>query len=179
VRRIALPTLLALIAVALVAAPARAQSSVQVSFSGRVTPGQEIGLTCPENYTLGTGVANFYRDPNGRVAVALNVNPTRYEYSPRGDATVSAFWTVPRGARFASATAECFQLTAVYIDETFTLAPGQETLVECPGGYWLDSNTVFVSNPEVAYTIGGTWVHFVNQTSTDQTVELTATCRLF
>jgi hypothetical protein len=40
--------------------------------------GSELTLSCPDGYTLGTGEADFYRDPGMRVPVALNVSPTRY-----------------------------------------------------------------------------------------------------
>jgi hypothetical protein len=100
----------------LAAPPALAANSIGVSFAGPVRPGQELVLSCPEGYTLGGGEADFYRDPQGRVPLPgqQNVSPTRYIFSPAGDRTVSAVWVVPRGARYANASAGCFATTSIY-----------------------------------------------------------------
>jgi hypothetical protein len=96
------------------ASPAGATHGIGVTYTGRVTPGEELVLSCPEFYTLGSGEADFYRDPRMRVPVALNVNPDRYVISPTGERTVSAVWVVPRGARYANAVAGCFAMTSIY-----------------------------------------------------------------
>jgi hypothetical protein len=95
------------------ASPAGATHGISVTYTGRVTPGEELVLSCPEFYTLGTGEADFYRDPRMRVPVALNVTPDRFIISPAGDRTVSAIWVVPRGARYADAFVGCFATTSI------------------------------------------------------------------
>jgi hypothetical protein len=105
---------LAAVVASLTASPAGATHGIGVSFTGRVTAGEELVLSCPDFYTLGNAEADFYRDPQMRVPVALNVYPDRYVYSPAGDRTVSAVWVVPRGARHADAFAGCFATTSFY-----------------------------------------------------------------
>jgi hypothetical protein len=95
------------------AAPALATHGTTITYTGPVKAGSELILSCPDGFTLGTGEADFYRDPKMRVPVALNVSPTRYIYSPTGDRTVSAVWAVPKGARYADAFAACFATISV------------------------------------------------------------------
>ena len=107
---------LALVAVAVaIAVPALADHApvvVTVSYTGPVTEGQEIALSCPGGYQVraesGRVVASatYYRDPNLRSVLAADVPPDAV-----GQFGVT--WIVPRGVRSASATMEC-----VLIDQT-------------------------------------------------------------
>jgi hypothetical protein len=108
VRRIATAVLIAA-ALALAAAPALAAQTISVTYAGPVKAGTELVLTCPEGYTGDPEPASFYRDPHGRVLL-LSKEADRLIYSPSGDATRSAVWTVPMGARYAEAVMHCYEM---------------------------------------------------------------------
>jgi hypothetical protein len=115
-RRI-VPLILATAALLLaMAAPAVASHSI--TYTGPVTAGSELILSCPDGFSLGSGEADFYRDPKMRVPVGLNVNPTRYIFSPTGDRTISAVWVVPKGARYADASIACGATTSISTSST-------------------------------------------------------------
>ena len=117
-RRI-VPLILATAALVLaMAAPAVASHSISITYTGPVKAGSELILSCPGGFTLGSGEADFYRDPKMRAPVELNVNPTSYIFSPTGDRTVSAVWFVPKGARYADASIVCSATTSISTSST-------------------------------------------------------------
>lgn len=105
-RRIATAVLIAA-ALVLTAVPALADTTV--TYAGPVTAGTELVLTCPEGHTGAAEGARFYRDPRGRVLLVTR-SWDRLIYSPDGQAIQSAVWIVPKGARYAEATMQCYEL---------------------------------------------------------------------
>ena len=147
-----LRVLLLAVALLAIAVPASAQETpeVTVTYSGRVTAGQFLELTCPDGLQvqmfLATGIvsasADFYRNERRTAVVALDV--------PSGGGGVNTQgWTVPKGARYADATLVCEPFPT---DLRFTGhfdAAGQEASVHCPADtpyVWTVSPIIFWSD---------------------------------
>lgn len=130
-RRIA-TVILVTAALALAAIPALASHSISVTYTGPVTPGEDLRLDCPEGFALVAGNADFYRDRAMRVSVALDVPPTEYVLWPHGGAYMAYVWTVPRGARFADVFIECSELppTTSFVKEG--ISDGSVVTFLCP-----------------------------------------------
>jgi hypothetical protein len=137
---------LAAVVASLTILPAAATHGIGVSFTGRVTAGEELVLSCPDHYTMGSAEADFYRDPGMRVPVALNVQPDRYVNSPTGERTVSAVWIVPRGARHATAGASCIPVTSIY--------SAAECVFDETTGQWVWQLNYTISNASAVDQVG-------------------------
>jgi hypothetical protein len=124
----ALVVLAASLLVVGLALPASAQQ-IPATFSGPVTAGQVITVTCPQGHTLEVsgGVPNagatFYRNTN-RKAVLSTPGPTSVT-------ATSASWLIPKGAKWADATVYCVPI----VTQTLTgvgQATGAPVVVDCP-----------------------------------------------
>lgn len=110
------------------ALPASAQQT-PATFSGPVTAGQTITVTCPEGHQvqLEGGAPNagvtFYRNTN-RKAVLSTPGPTSVT-------ATSASWLVPKGAKYADATAYCVPI-ATQLVTLLGQATGNPVTVNCP-----------------------------------------------
>jgi hypothetical protein len=161
-RRILTVATLTLLLVALAASPASAQATT-VTYTGPVEAGTFLELTCPEGtlvqYTQGStqisASASFFRNARMTAKVAVNLTPT-------GAGPVSVGWTVPRGARYATATLTC-EPPPVVMDASGTLdAAGQEAQVLCPADtpyVWSASPIVFESTDGNAYPLSETRIY--------------------
>ena len=177
-RRIAI--VVVLLGLLAVAAPAHAQSTYQGE--GPVIPGSVYSFDCGFGSEFISGEATFYARyglPGQRLLGTVQFTSlTNAEGRVYGGEV-----TAPRRADYWFYTVMCTEPAPppaeLHTDTTVTLQPGEEEFVACTGGYWLDADTVFVSNPELAYTITGTGIHFVNLTQQEQTAQVRFTCRLF
>jgi hypothetical protein len=128
-RRILTVATLTLLLVGLAASPASAQATT-VTYTGPVEAGTFLELTCPEGtlvqYTQGNTLisasASFFRNKRMTAEVAVNVTP--------GGGPVSVGWTVPTGARYASAYLVC-EPPPVYVDYSGRFEAGEATVL-CP-----------------------------------------------
>jgi hypothetical protein len=164
-----LRVLLLAVALLVIAAPASAQETT-VTYSGRVTAGQFLELTCPEGTqvqifqaTSSTSAsASFYRNERRTAVVAVNQPPS-------GGSVNFVGWNVPKGARYADATLTCEPFP---VDKRFTgnfTAAGQEATVLCPADTpyaWTAGPIIFESDqgqstvlPETrVYDADGQWI---------------------
>jgi hypothetical protein len=117
------------------ALPASAQQT-PATFSGPVTAGQTITVTCPEGHQvqLEGGAPNagvtFYRNTN-RKAVLSTPGPTSVT-------ATSASWLVPKGAKYADATVYCVPIVISQPLTAVEQATGAPVVLDCPGVYpWL------------------------------------------
>ena len=177
-RRIAVVALL--LGLLVVAAPAYAQSTY--TGEGPVFGGELIQFDCGFGSEFISGEATFY----ARYGLPGQRLLGTYQYTSIVNAegrTYGGEVTAPRRADYVFYTVMCTEPAPppaeLTTNTTVTLQPGEEEFVACTGGYWLDADTVYVSNPELAYTIGGTGIHFVNLTQQEQTAQVRFTCRLF
>jgi hypothetical protein len=123
---------LSLLLVALAASPASALETT-VEFTGPIEAGTFLELTCPEGtlvqYTQGntqiSASASFFRNRRMTAAVATNLAPTVL-----GPASVG--WTVPNGARYASASLVCEPPPVTVAYSGRFEVPGEQATVLCP-----------------------------------------------
>jgi hypothetical protein len=111
------------------ALPASAQQT-PATFSGPVTAGQTITVTCPEGHQvqLEGGAPNagvtYYRNVNRKVVLPAPSAPTSFT-------ATTASWTVPKGAKYADATAYCVPI-ATQLVTLLGQATGNPVTVNCP-----------------------------------------------
>jgi hypothetical protein len=116
--------------------PAGAQTNETVMFSGPVTAGETLTLTCPEGTHLaGPASATFFYSPNLR-GVIVTAGPDDLILDPTTGLWVGASWTVPIRARSAEAVIECMpSTTTVTASGVFGSTATQPVIVWCPVGY--------------------------------------------
>jgi hypothetical protein len=158
-RRILTVATLTLLLVALAASPASAQATT-VTYTGPVEAGTFLELTCPEGtivqYTQGntqiSASASFFRNRRMTAEVAVNLTPT-------GAGPVSVGWTVPKGARYASAYLVC-EPPPVTVDYSGRFeAAGEQATVLCPTEtpyVWAAGPTSFFGDSGASYPLDQT-----------------------
>jgi hypothetical protein len=158
-RRILTVATLTLLLVALAASPASALETT-VEFTGPVEAGTHLELTCPEGtivqYTQGgtqiSARASFYRNKRLTAAVATDLTPTTV-------GSVSVGWTVPKGARYASAFLVC-EPPPVTVDYSGRFeAAGEQATVLCPPEtpyVWAAGPTSFFGDSGASYPLDQT-----------------------
>jgi len=167
-RRILTVATLTLLLVALAASPASAQATT-VTYTGPVEAGTFLELTCPEGtlvqYTQGntqiSASASFFRNRQMTAEVAVNLAP--------GAGPVSVGWTVPKGARYASAYLVC-EPPPVMVDYSGRFeAAGEQVTVLCPPEtpyvwaagpvtFFADSGDRYLLSETRIYNDAGQWV---------------------
>ena len=167
-RRILTVATLILLLVGLAASPASAQATT-VTYTGPVEAGTFLELTCPEGtlvqYTQGntqiSASASFFRNKRMTAEVAVNVMP--------GGGPVSVGWTVPKGARYASAYLVC-EPPLVTVDYSGRFeAAGEQATVLCPPEtpyvwsagpvtFFADSGDSYPLSETRIYNDAGQWV---------------------
>jgi hypothetical protein len=126
---------LAAVVASLMILPAAASPGIGITYTGPVQAGTQLTLSCPEGYTAGSGEADFYRDPQMRVAVALNVSPDIYILWPDGHGYKTLGWTVPRGARYADAVIQCFEVPPTFSFVKTGVFDGTSVTFFCPSSH--------------------------------------------
>ena len=178
IRRLIVGGVTALIAPAFLAALAVPARAATVTFSGPVTAGSTLTVTCPEGERFVSGSATFYRSPK-----LSNVLGTRSRDSLVFDAdgnAVGAVWNVPKGAKSATASIDCEAIPppqTVSLDTVLTLEPNTSQVLSCPSGYVLDPATFTVQAPLIGYH-GADYIEVSNPTDQTATAAVTATCVL-
>ena len=167
-RRILTVATLILLLVGLAASPASAQATT-VTYTGPVEAGTFLELTCPEGtlvqYTQGntqiSASASFFRNKRMTAEVAVNLTP--------GGGPVSVGWTVPKGARYASAYLVC-EPPLVTVDYSGRFeAAGEQATVLCPPEtpyvwsagpvtFFADSGDSYPLSETRIYNDAGQWV---------------------
>jgi hypothetical protein len=158
-RRILTVATLTVLLVALAASPASALATT-VEFTGPVKAGTYLELTCPEGTTVqytqgGTQIsarASFYRNKQLTAAVATDLTPTVV-------GAVAVGWTVPKGARYASAFLVCEPPTVTVDYSGRFQAAGEQVTVLCPPEtpyVWAASPTSFFGDSGEAYPLDQT-----------------------
>ena len=168
-RRILTVATLTLLLVAVAASPASAQATT-VTYTGPVEAGTFLELTCPEGTlvqstqgnTQLSARASFFRNKRLTAAVATNLAPTVV-------GPVSVGWTVPKGARYASAFLVC-EPPPVTVDYSGRFeAAGEQTTVLCPPEtpyvwsagpvtFFADSGDSYPLSETRIYNDAGQWV---------------------
>lgn len=168
-RRILTVATLTLLLVAVAASPASAQATT-VTYTGPVEAGAFLELPCPEGTlvqstqgnTQLSARASFFRNKRLTAAVATNLAPTVV-------GPVSVGWTVPMGARYASAFLVC-EPPPVTVDYSGRFeAAGEQTTVLCrpetpyvwsagPVTFFADSGDSYPLSETRIYNDAGQWV---------------------